>query len=120
MPANDGRKLMTEPRFYHRSPRYEAETHAVVKHGETAADELELASVDATGLSTVMHRSIGLAGLVLQCLANDCQLSVAQGDEQVPREHDTLATPLGQAMLDEEVHAVMCCLSHLGAEALGR
>lgn len=49
-----------------RTPRYQAKTHAVIKHGAASAGELDRPVVDGAGLLAVPQREVGLAGLLLQ------------------------------------------------------
>jgi hypothetical protein len=51
--THDGSNMLTQSLLDRRPPRYQSEAHPVVKHGETAACELDGTTVEAAGAPTI-------------------------------------------------------------------
>ena len=116
--ADSDRNLLPESLLDYWPPGDEAESHAVIKHGEATADELDAPAVDTAGVLTVLYRAVGLPGLLLDGLSGCSQFHVAQGCQQIACEHNSLAALLGQTSFDQKIDTVAHCIAHLRPKAL--
>ena len=69
---------MSQSLFNHRFPGHQAESHAIVQHGEAATCKHQTAAVDATDPLTIGGLSILQAGFRCDALRSPGQLPIAQ------------------------------------------
>ena len=93
--------------------------HKLAKdHLVSSAHKLNVPAVDPARAFSVACLHVCSPALRLQCFACDIQISLAQGRQQVAREHDALFSPFSQTLLGKEIHSTSHGLAYMTAEAL--
>src|SRR3990167_7759943 len=118
--ADDAGHLAAELLFEGAGPGNEAETQAIVDHGEAAGGEREALTNDAGDLLAGRSRAVCKPGLARDLRADGIQLALAQRVEHSALEHRALAEATRQPLADEMISARVHRTPHLRAESTVR
>lgn len=111
------RNRHTESLFDDRPPWHQAEPHAIIEHGVAPAGQHDAAAVDTRHALAIGHGPVLQASFGGQVLRGMRYIPAAQHCQQIARQDDALAAPLGQPLFGQEVGALLHCLLGLAAKA---
>jgi hypothetical protein len=104
--------------LYHRPPRYQAETHAIVQHREAATHELERTAVKTGHAPPIGNGAMCEAGFRSDGFGCTIYLASTQRPQQIARQDHALSASLGQPLFNEEIRPLPQRFAHRTTEAV--